>query len=144
MSETLPDRIFLPQSDRDESLALAAWLATASVNRRADRALGAPPSLTPQFAATMARVFADLARGRTLTIGALPDELTTTVAAEQAGVSRPTLMKWIRDGELAAHKVGSHTRVKTADLLALRRSRAVAQREALAQLLALEDELDIS
>ena len=63
-------------------------------------------------------------------------------AAEQLGISRPTLMKLIRDGELPAHKVGTHHRVKTADVLAHRRARLERQRSALDELRALEDELD--
>jgi hypothetical protein len=42
-------------------------------------------------------------------------------------------------GEVPAHKVGTHTRLRAADVLELRRARIARQREAFTQLLALED-----
>lgn len=95
-----------------------------------------------ELATIMGRVLEVMANGGSVMVGSLPEELTTTVAAEQLGISRPTLMKFIRDGEIHAHKVGSHNRVKTADVLAFRRERLRRQRAALDELRALEDELD--
>ena len=85
------------------------------------------------------KVLAVVARGDTVTIGSLPDELTTTVAAAQLGVSRPTLMRMIRDGQIPAHKVGSHHRLRTCDVLDARRKRLEAQRQAFDDLRELED-----
>src|SRR5699024_10289538 len=42
-----------------------------------------------------------------VTIGRIPEELTSTTAADILGVSRPTLMKWVREGEIDAFKVRS-------------------------------------
>ncbi|WP_431835741.1 helix-turn-helix domain-containing protein [Cellulomonas sp. Y8] len=81
-----------------------------------------------------------VAAGGTVTVGAQPDELTTTAAAELLGVSRPTLMKLVAGGEIAAHKVGTHTRLRTADVVAFRRARLERQRRAFEELLAAEDE----
>ncbi|SDZ15962.1 helix-turn-helix domain-containing protein [Herbiconiux ginsengi] len=53
----------------------------------------------------------------------LPDELTTTTAAEMLGISRPTLMKLIAAGEIASTKVGSHTRLATKDVLECKKIR---------------------
>ena len=58
--------------------------------------------------------------------------MTTTVAAQRIGVSRPTLMKAIRAGELPAHKVGSHFRIRTEDADAFRKGllkKTVTQKE---------------
>lgn len=143
MSDTLPDRIFLNETARRESLAAATWFAQRNTRHEVELSSDAEPRISGEFAETMSSLLRAIGSGRTVTIGALPDELTTTVAAQQIGVSRPTLMKWIRDGELPAHKVGSHTRVKTSDLIALRLARANAQRQALEELLALEDRLNI-
>lgn len=87
------------------------------------------------------KVLAIVARGDTVTIGSLPDELTTTVAAAQLGVSRPTLMRMIREGQIPAHKVGSHHRLRTSDVLDARRKRLDAQRRAFNDLRDLEDSL---
>lgn len=95
-----------------------------------------------ELARLLAHVIEGIAEGRTMTVGTLPREITTTVAAAQLGVSRPTLMKMVAAGELPAHKVGSHTRLLTEDVLAFRRRRLERQRAELDELLALEDELE--
>lgn len=85
-----------------------------------------------------------LAQGQSIDIQAVPHDLTTTVAAQRIGISRPTLMKAIRSGELPAHKVGSHFRIRTEDADAFRKGllkKTVAQKEqALKELWELEDE----
>ncbi|WNM24307.1 excisionase family DNA-binding protein [Demequina capsici] len=80
-------------------------------------------------------------RGEQLTIGSMPDELSTSVAADQLGISRPTLMKLIENGELDAHKVGTHTRIKTEDVRVFRRARLERQRRAFDELRELEEGL---
>lgn len=67
-------------------------------------------------------------------ISRLPEELTSTVAAEILGISRPTLMKWAREGRLSGFKVGSHTRFKRDEVLALREKRKSERRAAFAAL----------
>jgi excisionase family DNA binding protein len=100
---------------------------------------GVVTPIPAELTSLLTHVLKGLARGR-VSVATLPDELTTTVAAELVGVSRPTLMKLVRTGELASHRVGTHTRLRTADVLALRRSRARARREALDALRELDDE----
>lgn len=71
-----------------------------------------------------------MARGETVTVGSRPAELTTTTtAAFELGVSRPTLMKMIRNGEIAARTVGTHTRVRAADVDRFRDERRAAHRD---------------
>lgn len=52
----------------------------------------------------------------------MPAELTSTSAAEILGISRPTLMKWAKEGKVDSFKVGTHTRFNRGDILALRRA----------------------
>lgn len=104
---------------------------------RAKRAVAVPAEL----AGIVTRVLQTLASGGTVTIGSLPQELTTTLAAEQLGVSRPTLMKMIRNGEIHARKVGSHHRLKTSDVLAAKRAKLERQVKAFDELRELEDQL---
>jgi excisionase family DNA binding protein len=101
-------------------------------------------SLPPELTDLLHRVLHAIASGRTVTIGTLPDELTTSVAAEMLGVSRPTLMKLIREGKVASHKVGTHTRINTTDVLNFHRVRLERQRRAFDDLRALEDELGLT
>ncbi|WP_210767132.1 helix-turn-helix domain-containing protein [Flavimobilis rhizosphaerae] len=102
---------------------------------------GRTVELPPALADLVGSVVRAVAVGRTVTVGTLPAELTTTVAAEQLGISRPTLMKLVADGKIPAHKVGSHTRVLTEDVVAFRRARLDRQRAALAELIELSDAL---
>jgi excisionase domain protein len=85
-----------------------------------------------------------LANGQSIDVQPVPQDLTTTVAAQRIGISRPTLMKAIRSGDLPAHKVGSHFRIRTEDADAFRKGllkKTVAQKEqALKELWELEDE----
>lgn len=105
----------------------------------ADRRSAAIPS---ELAKIISQVLAVMAAGGSVTVGVLPEELTTTVAAGELGVSRTTLMKMIRNGEIEAHRVGSHHRLKTADVLAFKKARLQHQRQALTELRDLEEELD--
>ncbi|HZK04577.1 MAG TPA: helix-turn-helix domain-containing protein [Actinomycetaceae bacterium] len=77
-----------------------------------------------------------------MTIGTLPKELTTTTAAGILGVSRPTLMKMIGRGEIPAHKVGTHSRLFSRDVLEFRRAQREDARKAFEELRELEDLLD--
>ncbi len=75
-----------------------------------------------------------VAQGATLQVRSMPEEVSTTVAADHLGVSRPTLMKMIREGELPAHLVGSHHRIKWTDLEGRESRRDIARRNAAHQL----------
>lgn len=61
-----------------------------------------------------------IAEGGSLTVTAMPAELTTSLAAHLLGVSRTTLMKRINRGEIPARKVGTHHRLATADVMRAR------------------------
>ena len=69
-----------------------------------------------------------------MTIRSMPDELTTTVAADLLGVSRPTLMKMIKEGELRSREVGTHRRIRSRDALELRDKRDASRKAAIARL----------
>lgn len=75
-----------------------------------------------------------MACGSAVAVVTLPDELTTTTAAEHLGVSRPTLMKMIRDGKLESYKVGTHTRLRRSVVADYAAKRAQERAEALEEL----------
>lgn len=75
-----------------------------------------------------------------LMVESLPEELTTTLAAEFLGVSRPTLAKWIASGEIPSRKVGSHSRLMTSDVVKLRTQRVLERKQAFGRLRAFEEE----
>lgn len=81
------------------------------------------------------RVMRGVVSGRPVRVEPLPDQLTTTQAAQLLGISRPTLMKRIRDGEFVATKVGTHHRLSTRDVIAARVRAEQRERRAAARLL---------
>lgn len=89
-----------------------------------------------------------LAQGQRIEIQTSPQYLTTTTAARRIGISRPTLMKAIRSGELPAFKVGSHFRIRTGDAEVFRKTlleKTIAQKEqALKDLWKFEEENNLN
>lgn len=105
------------------------------VEREASAGLPIPPEL----GRVIQQVLSVMATGGSVTVSSMPQELTTSAAAAILGVSRPTLMKMVRDGVLPAHRVGSHTRLAREDVMAEGRRRRKRQRAALIALGELED-----
>jgi excisionase family DNA binding protein len=99
-------------------------------------------SLPPRLSAFLASTIERISQGGAVTMTTLPEVLTTTTAADVLGVSRPTLMKIIASGELPATKVRSHTRVTSADVLALRHRRFDTRAANFEALLHAEEALD--
>ncbi len=97
-------------------------------------------ALPPEIGKLLQHVLAVIARGGTVTVSSMPKVLTTTAAAEVLGISRPTLMKMIADGTIAAHRVGSHHRLSSGDVFVALRARRARERAAFAELLELEDD----
>lgn len=89
-----------------------------------------------------------LAQGQRIEIQTSPQYLTTTMAARRIGISRPTLMKAIRSGELPAFKVGSHFRIRIGDAEVFRKTlleKTIAQKEqALKDLWKFEEENNLN
>lgn len=101
----------------------------------------APDPLPREIGLLLQHVLKAVANGETVTITTSPAVLTTSEAAALLGISRPTLMKMIKQGKLRSHKVGTHTRLLSEDVLAERRARRARERASFAALLELEDEL---
>lgn len=70
----------------------------------------------------------------------IPEQLSSTEAAAQLGVSRTTPMKLIAAGEIEAHTLGSHHRLLAKDVLAFGERRRAQRLETLSQLRELDDE----
>lgn len=107
----------------------------------AGRTDGDSAALPPELGLLLQQVLEAVADGRSVSVSSVPTEVTTSTAAAMLGVSRPTLMKLVRAGEVDSHKVGSHTRLLASDVLELKRVRRERERAAFRDLLALEDAL---
>ncbi|KAB7789751.1 helix-turn-helix domain-containing protein [Bifidobacterium leontopitheci] len=86
----------------------------------------------------MMSVLESLGKGSRVVISTTPKELRTTAAAEMLGISRPTLLKLVRAGELPSHNIGAHHRFFLADVLEYRAKQQRAKRE---RFLAVRDSL---
>lgn len=98
---------------------------------------GSEITLPQHLSDLMAFVLQGVTQGD-LRIQSIPDELTTRTASELLGISRPTLMKMVKDGLVPSHQVGSHHRFRFMDIAELRAQREAQRSEALDQLLELE------
>lgn len=74
-------------------------------------------------------VLESLSKGSRVVISTTPKELRATAAAEMLGISRPTLLKLVREGELPSHKVGAHHRFLLNDVLEYRDKQQEIKRE---------------
>ena len=101
---------------------------------------GSSVTMPTELSSLLTKILQAFAEGRTVTVSTMPEDVTTTTAATMLGVSRPTLMKMVANGDIASHKVGSHTRLKSTDVQEFKRARLARQRAAFEELLELEGE----
>ena len=143
MTETIQRPIMVEQSTVDQARAVRDRMIPTDALAVVPRS-GKAVALPRELAEVLSRVIAAVSAGGTVTIGTVPPELTTTEAAAQLGISRPTLMKMIRRGEIPSHKVGSHTRLRTEDVRNHREQRKAARLAALADLRAMDNEVGLN
>lgn len=89
----------------------------------------------------IAHVIEGAANRGSITVRTMPEEVSTTVAAHELGISRPTLMKMIRAGQIPSHNVGSHTRLRYADVREVAARINAQKDEAFLKLLRVSDTL---
>ncbi|WP_311347756.1 helix-turn-helix domain-containing protein [Corynebacterium durum] len=82
-----------------------------------------------------------ISEGQTISISTVPTEVTTTTAASILDVSRPTVMKYIRNGRLSARRVGTHHRLNSQEVLELLEELKQEQRNAIFELIGREENL---
>ncbi len=136
-----PNRLLA--SERESELARTAlqslqgpkgYLALGS----AGAADAAAQPLPRELGVLLQEVLQAVAAGSTVTVVTTPSVVTTSTAAAMLGISRPTLMKMVREGDIAAHKVGTHTRLLAEDVLEFKRARRARERAAFEALLEAE------
>ncbi|MGH9010262.1 MAG: helix-turn-helix domain-containing protein [Acidimicrobiia bacterium] len=80
--------------------------------------------LPPAAGRAVRELLAQLAAGNAVHLVPADAELTTQQAADLLGISRTYVVRLIDDGKLPAHLVGTHRRLKAADVLAYRARRS--------------------
>lgn len=135
------ERITISDHIIDEARDTPVTTGSSLILRSAE---GTDVELPADLQQILLHTLASIAGDNQVTIGRMPEELTSTVAAELLGVSRPTLMKWAHAGEIESFTVGSHTRFQRDEVLrvrALRASQRAAAHEALREFDAEHEEL---
>ncbi|MDR3203042.1 MAG: helix-turn-helix domain-containing protein [Bifidobacteriaceae bacterium] len=80
------------------------------------------------------QVVAALARGSAVSVAPVSMRLTTSQAADILGVSRPTLVRLLEDGEIPYEQPRRHRLLRLDDLLAFKDRRRASQRATLAEM----------
>jgi excisionase family DNA binding protein len=101
---------------------------------RAGESVDIPPVVND----LLAEIARNLEAGKTVSVIAGHQELTTQRAANVLGVSRPFLVRLLEEHQLPFHMVGSHRRVYLRDIQTYKQRRDQARQEAVKQL-ALDD-----
>ncbi|MCC6855664.1 MAG: helix-turn-helix domain-containing protein [Microbacteriaceae bacterium] len=128
------DTLIIDETTRAEAAQIVRDARDVPIESVTVRIDGVEHEIPQRLSEVLLHVLKQTAVGGAVTVRTLPDEVTTTVAADMLGVSRPTLMKMISAGELSARQVGSHKRLKAADVLNLRDRRLESQRQSFARL----------
>jgi excisionase family DNA binding protein len=131
----------------------------ADASRRLFRAIGASqketcvvrfenapdePVVLPAAAVRLlGALLTELAKGNAVTLMPLHAELTSQEAADLLNVSRPFLVSLLESGQLPHHKVGTHRRVRFADLLTYKRRRDAESEAAMSELAALSQDMKL-
>lgn len=104
----------------------------------------AGPHLVPDEAVPgLLRLLEALARGQSPMFVEDAEGLTTQEAADLLNVSRPTLVKLLEDGAIPYRRVGTHRRLRLADVLAYRETRSQRQKDAFDRLFQMEEEMGL-
>lgn len=87
--------------------------------------------LPQEVFAVLCDVVEAMAHGQAVTVAPVHQRLTTQEAADLLGISRPTFVKLLQDGEIPYEQPGRHRRVLLVDVLAYRQQRSTQRRESL-------------
>lgn len=100
-------------------------------------------TLPPAAAKLLIDGLAELAKGHDVRLLPVHAELTTQEAAELLNLSRQYVVRLLDDGKIPSHKVGTHRRVRVADVMAYKQALDADRLDALKKLVAEAQDLDM-
>lgn len=109
----------LPPDDEATFRALADGLRNSTVPSLT-LADGSTIDLPVDIAEALRSIVEALAQGKAVTVAPQHTTLTTQQAADLLGISRPTFVKRLEEGDIPFSKPGRHRRVRLSDVLAYR------------------------
>lgn len=140
------DRPVMPPNDLNEQQELTDLAKLIEESDGKAAFVGADGTLVHLPAAVsevLVQVIAAMRAGRAITIAPLAQRLTTQEAANLLGVSRPTLVKLLEDGEIPFEQPGRHRRVRLVDLLDYQARSHSERGKALDELIQMTEELGL-
>ncbi len=127
--------------------ALKAYLSahpSAPARLRLGSAGGETQVVVPEAAfALLVAMLEELARGNTVAMAAVQEELTTQQAADLLNVSRPYLIGLLGDGKIPFRRVGNRRKLSLTDVLVFKRQDTARREEILDQLTAEAQEMGL-
>lgn len=115
-----------------EPLSKRARAPRAVTLRSEDNGREVSVTLPPDALRLLVEVLGHMANGSLVAVLPMHAELTTQQAAEFLNVSRPHVVRLLEDGKILHRKVGTHRRIKLADVLEYKRREDADALEALA------------
>lgn len=138
--------IAAPPNQRADVAALFALLDGAAGARKKRKACklvgptGESISIPESVFYVLERVAEVMARGDSITVVPVGQELTTQQAADLLNVSRQYLVRLLDEGQLVYRRTGKHRRLRVDDVLAFKEQRDRKRRAALDELTRLSEE----
>lgn len=136
MSADLATQTYEPEGSEPEVAEVLSFLAAHAEKRGAEPVrrfllVGSGEGEQVELPGTVYRalmqVVEALAAGKAVTVSPTEPQLTTQQAADLLGVSRPTVVRMIESGEVAAERTGNRRRLLLGDVLAYRERRRARQ-----------------
>lgn len=118
--------------DNDEMLALSEILEGGAPTLTGQR--GEEMVLPEPLYSVLREAVKNLQQGQLVSVIAREERLSTQMAAEILGCSRPHVVKLLEAGEMPFEMVGSHRRIRYADVMAYRKKRDEERHEGLNQM----------
>lgn len=118
-TQTTGSTTVLPPADTEEMLDLSRFLANVTAPATLLAPDGQTVPLPMEAYRVLVKVVESMRAGKAITVAPLDQRLTTQEAADFLGISRPTLVKLLEQGEIAYERpvAGRHRRVRLSDVL---------------------------
>ncbi|MEH1876882.1 MAG: helix-turn-helix domain-containing protein [Nostoc sp.] len=128
------DSVISPQLEAQSIKELDRILSVKDFQAKLVGANGEKINIPEPIYQMLLQVVHAMASGKAISIIPQQQELTTQQAAELLNVSRPYLIKLLKQGDIDYIKVGSHRRVRFDDLMKYKQQRDTKRREGLKEL----------
>ncbi len=135
-TQTTAATTVLPPADLDGMLDLSRFLSHVPAPAALLGPDGETVPLPMEAYQVLVKVVESMRAGKAITVAPLDQLLTTQEAANFLGISRPTVVKLLEQGEISYERpaAGRHRRVRLNDLLDYQRRKRAERRSALDEL----------